>query len=905
MSYIEYKRNKSIYKVGDISDKLYLIIRGQVNIYKPVKIKVKMSFKDYLLYCLLLNKYKEEYLLNKMLMTYVKIIPIMFIDEIKKAFNILFRLKLLKKLHKKKITNNRELNDYFEKNLMNCDDFNINFRQLDLIRKKNSQKDILNLKDGNGNNKEQEWENYILKNCEISLMDMNYLEKFDDFLKNKKKMDIECYIFEYANSIQKGQYFGDLPIDNNGSFLKKKREYTIFAEEDTIIGCIKNEDFIYIIAPKIKIEKLKNIYFINENYFFKAINNYIFTKNYFQHFIRHEINRDNIIFDINSIPKSLFLLQKGNISLSIQCSLIQLNDIIAELYEKLITSKYYSEIINKKLISKEVFDTITKYANDYFLKNFKLHDEKFIEEIKLNRIFQISIISTDEIIGLEEIFFNIPYRMKGVVSSEKCIYYELPIDKLDYILNIETNLEDLYIKTSVNKLLSLIERLHNLKQSVIDIIKNREIINKNNNNNKYIMEQSISNIDNNQNSLIKMNINNTEISMEKNNLKIINNDNSDNNNENITNINTEKILYNQGIYKPYKRGFSSIKKQKINYSILENIKNEEKKDDNNNSINYKLENGKHLKYAKSARKLTNKKINLFIETIEETERIDSADFYKLKNKIKKDNNTVDAIFIIDKYYTLEGIKKSIERNKNKIEIVNKLYKNQNIKSKTIDKKKIKRIDDENEEDLKNEIENINSDNNHKSINPDKDIDYNLYKRINLKLNIKNSFKNFKTINNEYRHNIFKKSIDNKYSNNKNISNFQKSDDNKVINEDNNNNRLIISHNFLFSKSPSQLPKLNLEFQNNKSINLNYVKNCSSGVIMDNMILKTKKAIIPKIVKNFYDNKKIKGYIPYIANKESNTVFLRKYHNKYNNKILNTEGNLKILPKIYKHIPISK
>ena len=211
------------------------------------------------------------------------------------------------------------------------------------------------------------------------------------------------------------------------------------------------------------------------------------------------------------------------------------------------------------------------------------------------------------------------------------------------------------------------------------------------------------------------------------------------------------------------------------------------------------------------------------------------------------------------------------------------------------------MDDENEEDLKNEIENINVDNNHKSINPDKDIDYNLYKRINLKLNIKNSFKNFKTINNEYRNNIFKKSIDNKYPNN---INFKKSDDNKVINEDN-NNRLIISHNFLFSKSPSQLPKLNLEFQNNKSINLDYVKNCSSGVIVDNMILKTKKAIIPKIVKNFYDNKKIKGYIPFIANKESNTVFLRKYHNKYNKKILNTEGNLKMLPKIYKHIPINK
>ena len=75
--------------------------------------------------------------------------------------------------------------------------------------------------------------------------------------------------------------------------------------------------------------------------------------------------------------------------------------------------------------------------------------------------------------------------------------------------------------------------------------------------------------------------------------------------------------------------------------------------------------------------------------------------------------------------------------------------------------------------------------------------------------------------------------------------------------------------------------------------------------MDKIIEQSKKAIIPQIVKNFYDNKKIKGYIPFIANKESNTVFLRKYHNKYNKNILHTEGNEKKLPNIYKYMPLNK
>ena len=914
MSYIEYKKYKSIYKVGDIGDKLYLIIKGKVNMYKPVKIKCKMSFKDYLLYCLLLNKYKEEYLLNKMLMTYVKTIPIMFIDEIKKAFNILFKIRLFKKIKNEKITNNRELRNYFEKNEMNFDDFNIDIRKLDqLLHGKTSKKNIINIKDENENSLEsQDWKSYILNNCTISFGETNYIEKFDKLLKNKKKMDIECYIFEYSGTVEKGKYFGDLPIDNDGSFLKKEREYSIFAVEDTVIGSIKNEDFIYIIAPKIKIEKIKNVNFINDNYFFKAINNYIFTKNYFQYFKKRELSRDNVLFEINSIPKSLFLLKEGNISLSIKCSLIQLNDIISNLYIKLVTNKYYSEMINKKFISKDIIDIVKNYANDYFLKNLKLHNEKFIKEIKKIRNFQISIVSRDEIIGLEEIFFNISYIMKGVAISEKCIFYELPIDKLDYIINIETIMEELYIKTSVNKLLSLIERLQNLKQNVIDILKKRDKMNFNDNN-----EDSLKNNNQNNQNMDTIKNNNSDDdksnSMEKINIKTENNlinDDNDNNNAYLKTINSENIYYNQGNYKPYKRGFSSIKKQKINYQILENMKNEEKNDDNNNSI-YNIENKKYLKHAKSAKRLTIKKEkNLYIENFEEKGRVGSADFYRL-NKRNKKGNVVDAIFIIDKYYTLDAIKKTIERNKNKIKLVNKLYKNQNI-SKTVDKKKYYGNELEPKVDEIEENSNANTINmeynhykNHKIINPDKDIDNNLFKRINLKLNIDNNNKNFKTINennndnnNENRINIFKKNVN---KSNKNIIIPKKSEDNKVVNEDN-RNRLIISNNFLFSKSPSKLPKLKMDLQNNININLDIIK---SGAIIDNIILKSKKSIIPKIVKNFYDNKKSKGYIPFIANKESNTLFLRKYHQKYNKNILNTESNLKSLPKIYKHIPFNK
>ena len=67
--------------------------------------------------------------------------------------------------------------------------------------------------------------------------------------------------------------------------------------------------------------------------------------------------------------------------------------------------------------------------------------------------------------------------------------------------------------------------------------------------------------------------------------------------------------------------------------------------------------------------------------------------------------------------------------------------------------------------------------------------------------------------------------------------------------------------------------------------------------------KVKNERIPEIVKEYYSQIRRGGYIPLITNKESNTIFLRKYHKKYkdaqdqsqNRSLSKNEG---ILPKIY-------
>jgi hypothetical protein len=73
--------------------------------------------------------------------------------------------------------------------------------------------------------------------------------------------------------------------------------------------------------------------------------------------------------------------------------------------------------------------------------------------------------------------------------------------------------------------------------------------------------------------------------------------------------------------------------------------------------------------------------------------------------------------------------------------------------------------------------------------------------------------------------------------------------------------------------PKIEPKIRSDRYLNNSINSNSIINNSNGSRFNGKI--------PDIVKNFYLEKKQKGCIPLIVNKRSNTIFLRKYHKKYN------------------------
>ena len=104
-----------------------------------------------------------------------------------------------------------------------------------------------------------------------------------------------------------------------------------------------------------------------------------------------------------------------------------------------------------------------------------------------------------------------------------------------------------------------------------------------------------------------------------------------------------------------------------------------------------------------------------------------------------------------------------------------------------------------------------------------------------------------------------------------------------------------------------MPKIKFHEKFGKPLSLDY----KSYQIISNDFGKTvnnknkKKEIIQEIVKGFYQQIRNQGCVRFISKKENNTIFMRKFHKKYNKvdeekknkKNLNRIFNYKSLPKI--------
>ena len=96
LEYEYFDTNKIIFKHGDITDKYYILLKGEVDIIVPNEIEVMMNEYEYFFYILRLYKYQEHSLLKKVLNKNYGIYPLnikLLEDWIQTAYNTLRHLK--------------------------------------------------------------------------------------------------------------------------------------------------------------------------------------------------------------------------------------------------------------------------------------------------------------------------------------------------------------------------------------------------------------------------------------------------------------------------------------------------------------------------------------------------------------------------------------------------------------------------------------------------------------------------------------------------------------------------------------------------------------------------------------------------------------------------------------------
>ena len=461
LAYTKIHKGEILFRIGEVGDRFYFILNGKISILKPKTFNYDMLFHEYMNYCYFLFKNNENYLLSKVLEDNYESFPILATDDVEKIHDILFKQTICDKITNEEISKNVELIKLFNEFHKKFEDYNLNTKDLETFQTRK-------IRSYNGINKD--WDNYILEKIRPTFNELMFFEPFETIYAEKTKKNINLLKYETFMYMGTGLFFGDFALEKDVG----ERTATIRAEENTVLASLKLVDYVNTIAPKRRLEKKKEILFLNNNYFLKNINERIFDKNYYHLFTQKEYSKDATLFNPGEKPTKIIFMKTGKISLTVKCSIVDLNTLLVYISDKLINCFSIYENRPKKYITKQVIKQINSYCNDPVLKKMKTLNPKLVEELHKERIFQIALISDVEIIGLEAAFLKISHISKGQIVNDKITCHELAIEQLNNLLNEEKeNIYEMYVRISCNKILSLIERIQNLKRNWIDIAKMR------------------------------------------------------------------------------------------------------------------------------------------------------------------------------------------------------------------------------------------------------------------------------------------------------------------------------------------------------------------------------------------------------------------------------------------------
>ena len=373
-----YNSKDVIYYEGEVAENIYVLLEGEVNLFKINYINKEMKSHEYYRYLYYMNKNNNDpFLLNKTVKVNKNVFPIYKNSDIEIFDEILFKIEFCELLYEGDLQRVMNFIRYYKKDL---NDFEFESIRLG----------------------EMSMNDYFQK----TLSSLNESEDFYFTHVRNEPKKIKILSNFVIKSLEEKEYFGRFTLEDEGDI---RRESAFCEKDDTLLlvinkrlysGCITTEQI------EVKEKEVDKVYY---GTVFMSIRRFNFDKYYFYNFDKVELSKGEELYSENQKVDYIYLLKNG-------------------LIEVYLPNKNIFDI--KKLIKKfkefEIIFQKNEYDDTLKLKNSLTSLQDYI---KIRNNYSLYVCNTKESFGIWEYNYNNRMSLYSVkIKSDKATLFRMSID---------------------------------------------------------------------------------------------------------------------------------------------------------------------------------------------------------------------------------------------------------------------------------------------------------------------------------------------------------------------------------------------------------------------------------------------------------------------------------------------
>ena len=428
MKYEYFNKNTVMFKYGDKGDKFYIILKGKIGFLIPQKVKLKLNEEEYLINLAHLYQNGEFELVKHIML--INQATFDFGDDFEK-----YIIEHIGEFYKKNGNYKYSIRTYHRLIEISKNNFQI---------KNKVTTDNISIKD------------YIEMNRIINGRESS-----------KKKKQIILFYYQHVNNFEDGQTFGYMALESKSN----KRTSSAITLTNCELAYLTKDDYLSILGG-IHNKSRNNIYELMSS--FKLLGN--ISKQTFDSEVIHKIKfvnylKDEMIIEENKKLNDFYIFYSGTFKLSINKSIIGLNELIIKL--KKIRGKILG--MTNDMIQKDIAEQLSEINTSGIDKKYT--DEKIKKEYLKKHYFTLTIINENFLVGLPDTID--PDTQLSLFNceciSDNCDGYEInnKVFKIIYRSdNYKFNNE--VTQNSLMKINFYLQRIFLYKNTLLFKIKNRD-----------------------------------------------------------------------------------------------------------------------------------------------------------------------------------------------------------------------------------------------------------------------------------------------------------------------------------------------------------------------------------------------------------------------------------------------